>query len=177
MPSDSPRQRARPIAAADDEDARDASTTIIIVVTLVSLFGSDIVARALAFSREHRDALKVVVPALLVGAVEAWMNPSSGRAREADAGRSRRQQRFLAAGRGALIGASVGVLTDALGEKGLPALARVFAPPLGRLLAALDVPLGETTEHGLAYVVAIGAIALIAFTVRALRRTMRQHPE
>lgn len=177
MPSDSPRQREHPITAADDEDARDARTAITIVVTLVSVFGADFAGRALALSRENRDALKIVVPALLVGAVEAWMNPSSGRAGEADTGRSERQQRFLAAVRGALIGASLGVLTDALGEKGLPALARVLAPPLGRMLAALDVPLGETTEHGLAYVVAIGAIALIAFTVRALRRTMRQHPQ
>ncbi len=177
MPSDSPRQRAHPIATADDEDARDTSTTITIVVTLVSLFGADFAGRALALSHENRDALKVVVPALLVGAVDAWRNPSSGRAGEADGGRSQRQQRFLAAGRGALIGASLGVLTDALGEKGLPALARVFAPPLGRLFAALDVPLDTTTESGLGYVVAFGAIILIGFSVRALRRTMRQHPE
>jgi hypothetical protein len=149
MPSDSPRQRARPIAAADDEDARDTRTSIIVGVTLASTIGAIAASHALALSSENRHALGVVAPALLVGAAEGWMDRGSARA--AGGGDTHGRHWLASVGRGALLGAAIGVLSDALGERGFPALVGVLAPVIRRLFAALDVPLNTSTEGVLGY--------------------------
>jgi hypothetical protein len=163
MPSAPQRPPAPSAEAAPVDDER--GTLGVIGATAVALalsIGAHIAGGAWGLSRDDVQTLELIVPAAVLGALEVW-TPASQRV-ERDANR-RREDRFVALGRGGLIGASLAVLSAALVEHGFPAV--------GRLLAPAGASHVEAADHWWAL---LTAVALSVAAARALRAAVKHYP-
>jgi hypothetical protein len=150
--------------AAPEEDGRGTLVFIgTVVIGIASGSGAHYAGWAMGLSREHVQALELVVPATLLGAFEVWA--TAPKRVESDAN-PRGEDRFVAMGRGALIGASLAVFTDAIWQRGLPAL--------GRLLEAGDASRGEAGDLWWAL---IFAFVLASLARRALPWAAQRYRE
>ena len=158
------RQPASSAEAAPVDDERDTLGVLgATVIALALSFGLHIAGRAWGLSPDRVKALELIVPAAVLGTFEVW-TPASRRV-ERDANR-RLGDRFVALGRGALVGASMAVLSASLVEQGLPAIGRLLAPAGA-----------SRVEAGDRWWALIMAIVLSLAAGRALRSAVQHYRE
>ena len=162
MSSSPQRHRSLSVQVEPAETEHGADFWVVAtVVPVASTICTHLAGWAWGVSRETLHVLDLVAPAAILGALEIL--PIAPKRVHGDAP-PRREDPFVAMGRGALVGAALAVLTEAVYDRGVPAV--------GRLLGRAGASGGEAGDLWWAVVI---AVALSITAGRAIRWAARKY--